>query len=158
MSAVVLPEFEASLEMTRQAMIHLRIPPTEIQRYTDTIRQESYAHLFTGNTDYATLSHLRAAEQHFDLQWFHLSPQSAIANHTIGESEIRKKTGASIVGVVRDKRLRPNPDADFVLLPHDLIAIIGSKKNRQAFCLLASTDPDLPGGMLTNPCSFVEKG
>jgi CPA2 family monovalent cation:H+ antiporter-2 len=157
-SAVVLPEFEASLEMTRQAMIHLRIPPTEIQRYTDTIRQESYAHLFTGNTDYATLSHLRAAEQHFDLQWFHLSPQSAIANHTIGESEIRKKTGASIVGVVRDKRLRPNPDADFVLLPHDLIAIIGSKKNRQAFCLLASTDPDLPGGMLTNPCSFVEKG
>ena len=157
-SAVVLPEFEASLEMTRQSLLHLRIPPTEIQRYTDTIRQELYARLFTGNADYETLSHLRAAEQHFDLQWFHLSPLSAIANHAIGESEIRKKTGASIVGVVRDKRLRPNPDADFVLMAGDLVAIIGNKKNREAFCLLASNDPAVADDILAGPCRDIPKG
>lgn len=157
-SAMVLPEFEASLEMTRQSLLHLRVPPSEIQRYTDTVRQELYAHLFTGNADYQTLSHLRAAEQHFDLQWFHLNPKSPLANRSVGETEIRKKTGASIVGVVREKRLRSNPDADFVLMPGDLIAIIGNKKNREAFCLLASTDPDMADRMLTSPCSFTELG
>ncbi len=151
-SSAVLPEFEASLEMTRQALLHLRLPPEDIQRHTDTIRHEQYARLFTGNGDYQTLSQLRAAEQHFDLQWFQLDPNSAIAHRSIGDSEIRKKTGASIVGVVREKRLRPNPDADFVLLPNDLIAIIGNKKNREAFCLLASSDAGSPERMLTDPC------
>ncbi len=157
-SAVVLPEFEASMEMARQSLIHLHVPATEIQRYTDTIRQELYARLFTGNTDYQTLSHLRAAEQQFDLQWFHLNPKSPLAGRTIGGSEIRKQTGASIVGVVREKRLRSNPDADFVLMPGDLIAVIGNKKNRESFCLLASTDPDMADRMLISPCSFVQKG
>ena len=36
---VVQPEFEAGLEMTRQALLHLQVPATEILRYTDTIRR-----------------------------------------------------------------------------------------------------------------------
>jgi CPA2 family monovalent cation:H+ antiporter-2 len=137
-SEVVLPEFEASLEMARQSLLRLRVPATEIQRYTDTVRQELYEQSFTKGSDYKVLSQLRGAEHQFDLHWFQLVPESPIANKSIGESEIRKKTGASVVGVVRGETLKPNPDADFVLLPNDLIAIIGSKNNREAFCLIAS--------------------
>jgi len=137
-SEVVLPEFEASLEMTRQSLLHLSVPPTEVQRHTDTLRQELYAALFNSNDGYRVLSQLRGAEQQFDLQWFRLSPGSPMVNRSIGESEIRKTTGASIVGVVRDGRLKPNPDANFVLLPEDLIAIIGSDGNREAFCRMAT--------------------
>ena len=157
-SAVVLPEFEAGLEMIRRTLLFLRISPTEIQRNTDTLRQELYAQLFQGQDDYQTLSQLRAAEQHFDLQWFYLNPASVLARRSIGESEIRKRTGASIVGVVRNKRLRPNPDADFTLMPGDLIAIIGNKQNRADFCLLASTDPDMADELLTGPCGDTKKG
>jgi CPA2 family monovalent cation:H+ antiporter-2 len=136
-SEVVLPEFEASLEMARQSLLRLQIPPTEVQRYTDSARQKLYAHLFNGGEDYQMLSQLRSAEQQFDLQWIRLAPESPITHRSIGESEIRKRTGASVVGVVREKQLRPNPDADFVLLPNDLVAIIGSERNREAFCLMA---------------------
>ncbi|MGA8020802.1 MAG: TrkA C-terminal domain-containing protein, partial [Desulfobacterales bacterium] len=45
-----------------------------------------------------------------------------MAHKSIGESEIRKKTGVSVVGVVREEQLKPNPHADFVLKPNDLIA------------------------------------
>ncbi|MFZ0725665.1 MAG: cation:proton antiporter [Desulfobacterales bacterium] len=137
-SAVVLPEFEGSLEMTRQSLLHLRVPPTEIQRYTDTARQELYANWFKEGKEYRFLSQLRDAEQQFDLQWVHLAPDSPMANTSIGESEIRKKTGVSVVAVVREEQLKPNPDADFVLKPDDLIAIIGEEKDRQAFCLMTS--------------------
>ena len=138
-SEVVLPEFEASLEMTRQSLLHLNVPPTEVQRHTDNLRQALYAALFNSNDSYRVLSQLRGAEQQFDLQWFRLSRGSQMVNRSIGESEIRKTTGASIVGVVRDGQLKPNPDADFVLLPEDLIAIIGNDGNREAFCLMAAS-------------------
>ncbi len=138
-SAVVLPEFEASLEMTRQSLLHLKVPPTEVQRYTDTVRQELYAALFNWNDSYCVLSQLRGAEQQFDLQWIRLSQESPMANRSIGESEIRKTTGASVVGVVRNGQLKPNPDADFVLMPEDLVAIIGSEGNREAFCYMAGS-------------------
>ncbi|MFZ0613220.1 MAG: cation:proton antiporter [Desulfobacterales bacterium] len=137
-SEVVLPEFEGSLEMTRQSLLHLRVPPTEIQRYTDTARQELYANWFKEGKEYRFLSQLRGAEQQFDLQWVRLAPESPMANTSIGESEIRKKTGVSVVGVVREEQLKPNPDADFVLRPNDLIAIIGEEKDREAFCLMTS--------------------
>jgi len=138
-SEVVLPEFEASLEMTRQSLLHLNVPPTEVQRHTDTIRQELYAVLFNSNDSYRVLSQLRGAEQQFDLQWIRLSQESPMANRSIGESEIRKTTGASVVGVVRNGQLKPNPDADFVLMSEDLVAIIGNEGNREAFCLMATS-------------------
>ncbi len=138
-SEVVLPEFEASLEMTRQSLLHLNVPPTEVQRHTDTIRQELYAALLNSNDSYRVLSQLRGAEQQFDLQWIRLSRKSPMANRSIGESEIRKTTGASVVGVVRNEQLKPNPDADFVLMSDDLVAIIGNEANREAFYLMATS-------------------
>ena len=137
-SEVVLPEFEASLEMTRQSLLHFSLPPTEVQRQTDIIRQRLYADLFEKDEDYRVLSQLRSAELQFDLQWVRLPPGSAIVNLSIGDSGIRKKTGASIVGVVRNGKLEANPDAEFILLPEDLVAIIGGVENRQNFSTLAS--------------------
>jgi CPA2 family monovalent cation:H+ antiporter-2 len=40
---IVLPEFEAGLEMTRQAMHHLRIRPEDIQSYADAARSDLHA-------------------------------------------------------------------------------------------------------------------
>jgi CPA2 family monovalent cation:H+ antiporter-2 len=138
---IVLPEVEAGLEMTRQSLLHLRVPPTEVQRHTDTMRQERYAALFSNSANYRLLSQLRGAEQQFDLQWIRLTQESPMAHQTIGKNEIRKTTGASVVGVVRQGELRPNPDADFVLEPEDLVAIIGNDRSRDTFFLMASSSP-----------------
>ncbi len=136
-SEVVLPEFEASIEMTRQSLLHLKVLPTEIQRHTETIRQELYAAWLNSNEDYRVLSQLRGAEHQFDLQWIRLSRESPVANRSIKDSEIRKTTGASVVGIIRNGQLKPNPDADLILMPEDFVAIIGNEKNREAFCRLA---------------------
>jgi CPA2 family monovalent cation:H+ antiporter-2 len=140
-SEAVFPEFEASLEMTRQSLLYLDVPPTEVQRHTDKIRQELYAGFFNDSDQYRMLSQLRSAEQQFDLQWIRLDQKSSLAHRSIGESEIRRVTGASVVGVVRDGQLKANPGADIVLMPGDLIAIIGGEKNRDAFCMMASSLP-----------------
>ncbi|MCB9481237.1 MAG: cation:proton antiporter [Desulfobacteraceae bacterium] len=133
-SEVIFPEFEASLEMTRQSLIHFNIPAPEIQRCTNTVRSELYADWFAKKTDYTKLYHLKNAEDQFDIQWFRLSEKSPISQKTIGQSEVRKKTGASIVGVVRKGSLVSNPETDFILMPEDLIAVIGDENQRKNFC------------------------
>lgn len=138
----VLPEFEAGLEMTRQSLLRLGVPATEIQRHTNAVREELYAELHENNPNYRTLSQLRNAEQQFDLQWVRVEDDSVISNQTISDSRIRALTGASVVGVVRDGQLSANPDPDFVLLPDDLVAIIGDAQSRQAFCSMSSDSPE----------------
>ena len=39
---VTSPEFEAAIEMTREALVHLALPTDEIQRVTTTMRRERY--------------------------------------------------------------------------------------------------------------------
>ncbi|MGM0419185.1 MAG: cation:proton antiporter [Thermodesulfobacteriota bacterium] len=137
-SEVVYPEFEASLEMTRQSLLYFKIPPSEIQKCTNTVRQELYSDWFDDTSEYRMLTQMSNAESSFDLEWFSLSSSSPLAEKSIGETGIREHTGASIVGVVRNGNLTSNPETDFVLKPGDMIAIIGSNNARQSFCSVAS--------------------
>jgi CPA2 family monovalent cation:H+ antiporter-2 len=130
---VVLPEFEASLEMTRRALLHLQIPSPEIQRHTGSLRKDLYGPLFNADDEHKMLTQLTTAEQQFDLQWVHLQKDSPLVARAIGEAEIRKISGASVVGVIRDGKLEPNPDVHFRFRPNDLIAIIGTSQARRAF-------------------------
>jgi CPA2 family monovalent cation:H+ antiporter-2 len=43
---VIQPEFEAGLEVTRQTLLSLNIAPADIKRFTDQVRQKSYAPLY----------------------------------------------------------------------------------------------------------------
>ena len=51
----VQPEFEASLEITRQALLHLNIQTAEIHQLSDSVRKEFYAPLYKEEGDYKTL-------------------------------------------------------------------------------------------------------
>ncbi len=135
---VVLPEFEASLEMTRQALLHLRVPAPDIQRHTEALRKDLFAPFFNPGVGYRKLSQLRAAELGFDLQWVVLSEGSPLIARSIGEAEVRKATGASVVGVIRGDRLEANPDAQLRFQRDDLVAIMGTEEARQAFQIMAT--------------------
>ncbi|MDJ0624646.1 MAG: cation:proton antiporter [Desulfocapsaceae bacterium] len=147
---LVYPQFEASLEMIRQVLLYLRIPVPEIQSYTETLRHQLLEK--TGNIegDYATLGHMRSAEQQFDLQWVELDADNPLSDKTIAEAEIRQVTGVSVVGVLRNGELETNPEPSFRLRQNDLVAIIGSPTARHRFycylnplsdkCLVPSLD------------------
>ena len=137
-NSVVLPEFEASLEMTRKSLLHFPIPVSEIQNRTESLRQDLFAPFFDEGQGYKTLVQLRSAEHQFDLQWVPLSAGSPLVTRSIGGVEIRKKAGASVVGVIRDEKLIANPDAAFRFQVNDLVAIIGTEEARKSFQAMAA--------------------
>ena len=130
---LVYPELEAGLEMTRQVLLGLRIPATEVQRQTESLRQEYFSAGMSQSKPYRTLGQFRSAEHQFDLQWVSISDASPLVDQTIGQAEIRKSTGVSVVGVLRDEQLEPNPGPDFRFRARDLVAVIGSGQARDAF-------------------------
>jgi CPA2 family monovalent cation:H+ antiporter-2 len=132
-SEVVIPEFEAGLEMARKALVHLHIPAAKIQHYTESLRQDLFASLFNENEEDEILEQLQWAEHQFDLQWMLIKPGSVLVGKTIGESEIRTKTASSVVGVIRDDVLEPTPNANFRFQANDRAAIIGTDSSRETF-------------------------
>ena len=132
-SEVVIPEFEAGLEMARKALVHLHIPAAKIQHYTESLRQDLFASLFNENEEDEILKQLQWAEHQFDLQWMLIKPGSVLVGKTIGESEIRTKTASSVVGVIRNDKLETSLDVDFRFETNDRVAIIGTDSSRETF-------------------------
>lgn len=135
---VVQPEFEAGLEMTRQALAHLQIPATEIQRFTNAMHQELYAPLYQADTAYRVIAQLHHAPRLLDLNWVALPPESALIGRTIREIGIRGQTGATVVGVMRDGTFHPNPEIDYRFACGDLAAVIGQPAQLAMFQALAA--------------------
>ncbi|MBP7867016.1 MAG: cation:proton antiporter [Acidobacteria bacterium] len=134
----VVPEYETGLEMARQALLHLRVDPVEIQRYADAVRRDLYASLSEQAEPARLLSLLHGAGTGLELEWVCLDPGSTLAGRSIGEAEVRKLTGASVVGVLREGAMLPNPDAHFVLREGDKAAVMGTADARDAFRALAA--------------------
>ena len=143
-NSVVLPEFEASLEMTRESLLHFAIPATEIQRQAESLRLELFEPFFGDAREYKTLMQLGAAEQQFDLQWVLIIDGCPLVSQSLGEAEIRKQTGTTVVGVIRDGTLITNPEAGFRFQANDQVAIIGTDEARQAFLAMVAAASESP--------------
>ncbi len=130
---VVQPEFEAGLEMTRQALVHLDIPATEIQQFTNAMHEELYAPLYQALTAYRVTAQLHHVPRLLDLTWVTLPPESPLIGRTIQEIGIRSQTGATVVGVIRDGTLYPNPEINYRFACGDLAAVIGQPTQLATF-------------------------
>ncbi|MCS7243143.1 MAG: TrkA C-terminal domain-containing protein [Candidatus Calescibacterium sp.] len=61
-------------------------------------------------------------------EWLKISDKSYFVDKTLSELEVRKKTGVSIVAVIRGKEFVVNPDPyNFKFSPNDTIVCIGNR-------------------------------
>ncbi|HMQ53610.1 MAG TPA: cation:proton antiporter [Anaerolineae bacterium] len=137
---VVQPEFEAGLEITRQALLHLNIPATEIQHFTDGIRRELYAPIYQTHDEYQTLAQLQSVAHLLELNWIKLPVESPLVGKTIQELQIRSQYGVSVVGVLDNGDLHPNPNADYRFSGGDLVGVMGNPEQLATFQALAKTE------------------
>lgn len=135
---VVLPQMEAGLEIARQALLQMQFPPTVIQQYTDLVRRHHYAPIYESQDDYHLITQLNSAKDLLEISWVELERHSPLIGMTILDAAVRTKTGATIVGIIHNDIFRPNPEALYPFAEGDLIAIVGSVKERDAFVKMAA--------------------
>ncbi len=71
------------------------------------------------------------------MDWIKLKDSSPLVNKSLEESDIRQKTGATVMGIVRGDDIIAAPEPSTVLLAGDLIMTMGKKDQVslvEAFC------------------------
>jgi len=135
---VVQPEFEASLEILRQALLHLDIPALSIQKYADDMRRQNY---YPGqDVDGDLLADLKNVPYLLEMEWITVGPASPAIGKSIAALKIRTATGATVVGVYRNKQFTPNPGFDFTFQQDDAVAVIGQCASRKLFEEMVNPD------------------
>jgi CPA2 family monovalent cation:H+ antiporter-2 len=137
---VVQPEFEAGLEIVRQALLHLDISPVDIHHYTDAVRHEWYAPMYEAHPDYHLVAQLQAANRQLELRWLTLPDNSPLLGQTLAEAQIRSRTGVSIVAVIRDGVVLPNPDGKYRFSAGEQLAALGTLEQFTVFQRAALPD------------------
>jgi CPA2 family monovalent cation:H+ antiporter-2 len=124
---VVRPELEGGVEILRRALLQLELPAGDVQRYTDTIRRTDQSEQELGDVDRArVLDDLVGAARQLDMTWVAIEAGNPLAGRTIAESDLRARTGASVVAIARGSGLVANPTPEEVITAGDHLAVIGS--------------------------------
>jgi CPA2 family monovalent cation:H+ antiporter-2 len=125
---VTSPEFEAAIEMTRQALLHFNVPAHDILHVASALRHEQYGAPDTPrDPDIGGMSQIGEIARHLDLAWVRVPHHSPFVGRTLRDLDLRSATGASIVGIIRRGSLQANPDGDARLEPADLVAVLGTR-------------------------------
>jgi monovalent cation:H+ antiporter-2, CPA2 family len=132
---VVQPQFEAGLEMVRQALLHSDVPPKKILEVSDAVRRHLYEPHFDSELPERLdrlLAGVRVRPQALEIDWIDLPSGSLAENRSIGELEVRKRTGGSVVAVNADGIAWPNPGPDYRIPSGASVAILGNSEQRAA--------------------------
>lgn len=139
---VIPEEFETSVEIFARVLRDYRIPGNIIQNQIDLIRQEGYAMFRNPSIAGERLTKLTAILEKTVMDTFFVDKGCMVAGKTLAALDLRKKTGATIIAIVRKGEARTNPPADFLIEDGDILVILGSHAQlNQAFELLNQKCP-----------------
>jgi CPA2 family monovalent cation:H+ antiporter-2 len=124
---VTSPEYEGAIEMTRQALLHFNVPAHDVLGVASAIRREQYGHEGEGRAGLAMMAQLGEIARQLDFAWVGLPSDSAFNGRTLDDLRLRSTTGVSVVGIVREGSLEPNPDGRARLASGDIVAVLGTR-------------------------------
>ncbi|MGE5530966.1 MAG: NAD-binding protein, partial [Bacteroidota bacterium] len=128
---VVPEEFETSLELVALTMAAYGATQRDIEQERALIRSESYAFLRHETATPADHPSLRLLLTASDLVEVNLTAQSKAVNQTLHQLDLRRATGATLIGLMRRGIISGNPDPDTPLLPGDVLLLFGDKATLQ---------------------------
>lgn len=124
-NAVVQPEFEASIEITRLTLLSLNKGDPEIQTALSSIRQRRYS-IFQPDIASSSMAQIVGfPHDEYTGAWFKVKNNDTIGK-TISDLDIRRATGATIAAIRRDDSVMPYPKPDSVLAQDDEIYVVGN--------------------------------
>jgi CPA2 family monovalent cation:H+ antiporter-2 len=150
---VVQPEFEAGLEIARQALLHLDIPDAEVLRYVDEVRRSLYAPIYRESPEHRLgVQTLMRAQRMLAFNWIPLPEQSPLIGRSLNDAQVRSRTGVTVVAILRHERLIAPPEPAEALQPGDILAVIGSQDALKRFVALTHSE-----NQETEPAKTVER-
>jgi len=129
---VIHPELEGGLEIVRSTLLRLGYPLNQVSQYADVVRREHYDVAISTPDEHQVLQQLMAAAKGIELTWVQLSEGSPLVGQSLAGADLRARTGASVIALMRRGHLQANPKSQTVFEAGDRVGLIGTPEQVEA--------------------------
>jgi len=123
---VIPEEFETSIEIFSRVLHRYGFARNVIEHQIDRIRRQGYEMLRTPSVPTARTVRLDLEMQSESTESVQIKPGSPVIGRTLGELDLRGKTGATVVAVVHQGDTKINPGAKCILFGDDIVILLGT--------------------------------
>jgi monovalent cation:H+ antiporter-2, CPA2 family len=134
---VVAEEFETSIEILTRVLRFYHVPRNVILAETKLLRGGEYRMMREPSTGFATPATLLRVLAAGTTDLFQVVEGSPLAGSTLAEVDLRRRTGATVLAVVREGEAITNPGPELRFAAGDVLVLVGSHADvEQAFTVL----------------------
>ena len=126
---VIPEEFETSIQIFSSVLKQYHIPINVIMQQINLIRGESYKLLRAENSSTDTLAHLDEILAAGITDTFYVNEENPNLDKSLAELNLRAKTNATIIAIVRESKTITNPGPNEKIISHDTLVITGTHKS-----------------------------
>ncbi len=123
---VIPEEFETALQIFRKVLEKFHIPLNVIMKQTTLLREESYRFLRKEGVDMSAFTHLDEILAQGLTETYYVNDDNIHINKNLTEINLRAKTDATIIAIVREGKTISNPSAKEMILVADTLVIYGT--------------------------------
>ncbi len=140
---VIAEEFETATEIFGHVLAEYDLPRNVIDAYIETIRREGSAMIRRPKLLPASLERLRQLLAGNIVDNFLLLENSPAIGKSLAQLDLRNKTGASVIAIVRNHQTLTNPAADFVLAANDLLVVMATHRGLENVAAMLAGSEEL---------------
>lgn len=140
---VIPEEFETSIEIFSRVLREYGISRNVIQGEVEEIRREGYQMLRDPSLPLLEMSAIGEALGAASTETLFIDRNSPAIGKTIGDMDLRKQTGATVITVIRDGNTEINPGPAFKLEAEDILVLLGSPEQIETAIeqIISAQDP-----------------
>lgn len=112
----------------RELLVYARDDPDACTEVVDLDEADSSAlvEILGGSQVSASVADLRQSVEGLAIDWVPIRPDWSAAGYTIGDTQLRRRTGVSIVALLRDGTTIPSPEPSQDLCAGDTAVVVGT--------------------------------
>jgi CPA2 family monovalent cation:H+ antiporter-2 len=122
---VIPEEFETSIAILARVLRRFHVPANVVRIQEQALRREGYSFLRGGDITGSLMNSVSRMIAGATTDTFYLEPDSPAVGHSLASLDLRGRTRALIIAVVRDGKHHLSPDPDFALEKGDILVLVG---------------------------------
>jgi len=125
-SEVIPEEFETSIEIFARVLQRYGTPRNVVEAQIERIRRQGYEMLRSASIPSAPTHGLRAFIGSASTESVQITGDSPAVGKTLGELDLRGKTGATVIAVMRNGDTKVSPGGKYTISEGDTVVLLGS--------------------------------
>lgn len=122
-------EYETSIEILAKVMMLYGLSKEAVNRELNELHKQRYAQIRDKYSEERIQEKIhQVVHEEINIDSFTITNNCNAESKTIASLDIRQKTGATIISIVREKEYYSNPAADFVMQCGDIVILMGTNE------------------------------